>query len=75
MILNFKVMIEIIILAYVINIFLNRWLNKILVIQKKGEPIPLIWFFSLATTIVLLFIFFKKSKFNNWFTGKNWDNE
>jgi uncharacterized membrane protein len=67
--------IAIIILAYVANVFLNRWLNKIL---YKSNPaiIPVLWFFSLIGTLVFIWVLVEKmnSKSNwfNWFKGKNW---
>jgi hypothetical protein len=64
----------IIILAYVANVFLNRWLEKIIFDKTGdiGELIPFVWFLSLITTIILIIEIVNKSKFSNWFTGKNW---
>jgi hypothetical protein len=67
--------IAIITLAYVANVFLNRWLNKIL---YKSNPaiIPVLWFFSLIGTLVFIWVLVEKmnnkSNWFNWFKGKNW---
>ena len=61
----------IIIIAYALNVFLNRWLNKIMHVEED-EPIMLwLWFLPVITTLVFLIqiINYRKS---NWFTGKNW---
>ncbi len=66
----------IIILAYVANVFLNRWLNKIYI--KRGgvyKKVVCLWFIPISTTIAFLFLIFNQSNFKikeNWFTGKNW---
>ncbi|CAH56640.1 hypothetical protein PHG11b_13 [Flavobacterium phage 11b] len=62
----------IIITAYVLSVFLNRWLNKILCKRDKCEPImTAIWFIPIASTIVLVTQVIDGCK-RNWFTGKNW---
>jgi lipid-A-disaccharide synthase-like uncharacterized protein len=67
----------IIILAYVVNVFLNRWLNKIIV-KKNTESsiVPIVWFMSFVGTILFFSFIIEYSnftnKFINWFTGKNW---
>lgn len=68
--------IALIILAYVANVFLNRWLNKI-TYKIDGVKMPFAWFLSIAETIVFLIIILLeiKLKYNfksNWFTGKHW---
>ena len=71
------------VLAYVANVFLNRWLTKILnSIDKFYGSLTLLWFFFLFHTVVVIFlIWYEKrerrentttSKFYDWFTGKNW---
>lgn len=67
----------IIILAYIANIFLNRWLNKIIVKQKpESSIVPIVWFMSFVGTILFISFVIEYSKhtnkFINWFTGKNW---
>ena len=69
--------ITIIILAYVANVFLNRWLNKIIIKQNSESSIvPIIWFMSFVGTILFIPFIIEYSKhtnkFINWFTGKNW---
>ena len=64
--------VAIIITAYVLSVFLNRWLNKIICKRNKYEPIMIgIWFIPIASTIVLFLHVIDGSK-RNWFTGKNW---
>ena len=67
--------IAIIILAYVANVFLNRWLNKIVFkIDNYYVIIPLIWFVPVVVTIAFLVIIIeeKNKPETNWFTGKYW---
>jgi uncharacterized membrane protein len=61
----------IIILAYLGNIFLNRWLNKIDYKKYHGSIEPFIWFIPIIGTVVFLVSLVGEWK-NNWFTGKNW---
>lgn len=65
-------MIALIILAYVANVFLNRWLDKMLVKKLGSYPIPWFWFCSLFATATLLFALIIDNKLINWFTGKHW---
>jgi hypothetical protein len=71
------------VLAYIANVFLNRWLAKILHnIDKFYDSLSMLWFFSLFYTVVVIFIIWYEkrerrenintSKFYDWFTGKNW---
>ena len=64
----------IIITIYILNILLNRYLNKILCkIDKYQTPSPFTWFFSIMTTVALIIVILIKMKTpNNWFTGKYW---
>lgn len=64
--------ITIIILAYVANVFLTRWLNKIDYKYYNADPTPFLWFIPLAGTLVILISLISEVKTNNWFTGKNW---
>jgi len=57
-------------IAYVLNVFFNRWLNKIVYKQEGGAIVPFMWFIPIITTIALLFILLESKK--NWFTGKHW---
>jgi hypothetical protein len=64
----------IVILAYVFNVFLNRWLNKIVYKKGIGDVLPWGWFASIACTIALICILvsnYFETK-DNWFTGKYW---
>jgi len=62
----------IVVLAYVANVFLNRWLNKLWVKENPNNPIiPLAWFFSIPATIAF-FVMINSLKNSNWFTGKYW---
>ena len=65
--------IPLIILAYVVNVFVNRWLNKI-DHKNHGGIYPVTWFFPLLYPIALMVSWLEeKVKFpNNWFTGKHW---
>jgi hypothetical protein len=68
----------IIILAYVLNVFLNRWLDY--KIQQSG--FVFFWFIPIFPTIALIILgfldFFDEKKlqinnrFWNWFVGKHW---
>ena len=62
----------IIIIAYIANVFFNRWLSKIIYKSIK-EVIPILWFFSLIGTGVLIYTLIDNLEDkSNWFTGKNW---
>ena len=61
------------ILAYIANVFLNRWLNKIAYKRGDAEIEIWLWFIPILTSIVMLIIILDNiEKKNNWFTGKNW---
>jgi len=66
----------IIIVAYILNVFLNRWLNYI-VYTKYGEwKVPAIWFLSIISTIIfiiVIMIYYFENE--NWFTGKYWNKK
>jgi hypothetical protein len=67
-----NMIIALIIVAYIANVFLNRWLNY-LIVKKYDEPkAPFFWFFSLFSTIVFFIVILENVKFTNWFTGKHW---
>ena len=70
----------IIIIAYIANVFLNRWLNKVLYkIQVRKYKAPSIdkasWFLSIISTLALLIEILRELGHFDWFTGKNWDKE
>lgn len=67
--------ITIIIIAYVASVFLNRWLNKLMSKKIGLEPIPILWFLPLVTTLALLYIMIVGTDLMNWFTGKHWNNK
>ena len=64
----------IIIIAYVLNVFLNRWLDKIRCgLFKYNEPVVFCWFIPVATTLALIVCISIDTEFKkNWFTGKYW---
>ena len=64
--------IAIIILAYVANVFLNRWLNKIDYKKYNASVEPVIWYLSIFGTLILLLSLFGELHKDSWFTGKNW---
>jgi hypothetical protein len=66
--------ITLIIIAYILNVFLNRWLNYT-IYTKYGElKVPAIWFLSIISTIIFIIVimiyYFEN---DNWFTGKYWN--
>ena len=68
--------ITLIIIAYILNVFLNRWLNYT-IYTKYGElKVPAIWFLSIISTIIFIIVimiyYFEN---DNWFTGKHWDKK
>lgn len=66
----------IVLLSYIGNIFLNRWLNKI--VHKKANLVivPGLWFVPILMTLVLIIIiladFLEDNKFSKWFKGDYW---
>jgi len=74
----------IVILLYILSIFFNRWLNKIIYKMNKMSPRPaILWFIPIMGTLFLLviltmdlsmFLFNKipKNGLTDWFNGKNW---
>ena len=63
----------IIILAYVANVFLTRWMNKVLYQIDDTNPIAtVIWFIPLFGFLTLLIIYLAEYSKSNWFTGKDW---
>ena len=65
--------IAIIILAYIANVFLNRWLNKIA--YKGGHDVIAVWawFLPIGCTIAMIIIILENIEIkDNWFTGKKW---
>ena len=69
---NNPMTIALIILAYVANVFLNRWLNYLLWIKTGRKPDLFIWFLPLIATPTLLYDLISRGKFFDWFTGKHW---
>jgi hypothetical protein len=65
--------ITLLIIAYVLNVFLNRWLNK-LIYKYDHDLMIAVWFIPIVSTIFLFIIFIDVSAYkeNNWFTGKYW---
>jgi hypothetical protein len=68
--------ITIVIVAYLTNVFLNRWLNKVAYKRNCSEIESWAWFIPIAFLIAMLIIISGKTEIKrNWFTGKNWNNE
>lgn len=69
----------IVIIAYVLSVFLNRWINKIgNRITDTDERHVIGWFFSFIYTIVIILVILlvydkRESKFTRWFKGRHWD--
>lgn len=71
-------------ILYILNVFLNRWLNKMICKMEKMSPKPvMLWFIPILGTLCLLVILiidlisflFKKipdNIFGDWFNGKKW---
>ncbi len=68
-------------ILYILNVFLNRWLNKIGYQLLEVQIVPQIWFVPFIPTLVYSFIIlaFKVDKFIgkypnfiNWFNGSKW---
>lgn len=65
--------IAIIIILYILQVFLNRWLNKILYKTADWDITPVAWFTPVACTIAFIIIYFIDNDYgDNWFTGKYW---
>jgi hypothetical protein len=65
--------ITLIILAYVANIFFNRWLNKVMYQKYSDHIIPLVWFSPAPIMLVFFIISYANSiDLSDWFTGKHW---
>lgn len=64
----------IIILAYIANIFLNRWLNKkLLQIDRFTSINPVIWFIPIVPIFSYIVLILDSMEWgDNWFTGKYW---
>ena len=65
-----------ILIAYILSVFLNRWLDYIIYKKYNGIVIVGLWFIPVAGTITLIIIIianiFDKP---NWFTGRDWDKK
>jgi hypothetical protein len=65
--------IAIIILAYVANVFLNRYINKLLYLNRHISRVPLIWLFPFPIMLIVwISIVTYESKVIDWFTGESW---
>lgn len=68
--------IALIIIAYILNVFLNRWLDYILCKKYNYRKCVKFWFFSIMGTLPLLIIIIVEYlKTPSWFTGKYWDKK
>jgi hypothetical protein len=73
-----QMIITIIILAYVDNVFLNRWLSKIIYKNTNDAVLEWTWFIPILMTMVLLVEaapYLISVKFKNWFIGKHWKKD
>ena len=68
--------IVLIIIAYILNVFLNRWLDYILCKKYNFRKSVPFWFLPIIGTIIFLgciiIEYFDKP---NWFTGRDWDKK
>lgn len=68
--------ITLIILAYVANVFFNRWLNKVIYDNNILDDILwVLWFIPFATTIIFILVLLaniSEITRTNWFNGKHW---
>jgi len=73
---NFKkeiMIITLIILAYVANVFINRWFNKLMYQKFDDYVYPSIWFFPAPIMLVFFIISYADDiELSDWFTGKKW---
>ena len=68
--------ITLIIIGYILNVFLNRWLNYILYTKYCQRREIVIWFLAIAgTTIFIIAIITNYFEYENWFTGKYWNKK
>jgi len=68
--------ITLIIIGYILNVFLNRWLNYILYAKYGQKKEIVIWFLSIpGTTIFIISIITNYFEYANWFTGKYWNKK
>jgi ABC-type iron transport system FetAB permease component len=64
--------ITLLIIAYVLTVFLNRVLNKIICKRdRRRKPHVILWFLSIIVTIPFLVDVISLQD-SNWFTGKYW---
>jgi hypothetical protein len=67
--------ITLLIIAYVLNVFLNRWLNKLIYKYDRDPDLMIgVWFIPIVSTLFFLIVLITVSadKDTNWFTGKYW---
>ena len=65
-------MAEILFYLYIVNIFLNRFLNHVLYSNGIIKKYPLYWFIPLLALIILIYGYFLKDIID-WFNGKHWE--
>ena len=66
--------ITLIVIGYILNVFLNRWLNYILYTKYGQQNEPVVWFLSIiATLIFIIAIIINYFENESWFTGKYWN--
>jgi hypothetical protein len=67
--------VTLLIIAYVLNVFLNRWLNKLIYKYDRDPDLMIgVWFIPILSTLffLIVLIIVSADKDNNWFTGKYW---
>jgi hypothetical protein len=71
----------ILVILYIINVFVTRWLNKIAYLKLKDNDthncsiLPFMWFIPIFPAIILVFIILfhgNNNKFINKFNGNDW---
>lgn len=68
-----------IMIGYIVDVLINRWLNKIMYQKDKDwDIVPMLWFIPIIPTaawivaIIDNFLKTNNSKINDWFVGKHW---
>jgi hypothetical protein len=65
--------ITLIILAYVANVFINRWFNKLMYQKFDDCIVPYLWLIPAPIMLVFFIISYTvRIEISDWFTGKKW---
>ena len=64
----------IITVIYILNVFLNRYLNKVAYKKRHINPFPQLWFVPIIPLFAFIYIIYLDGFFekDNWFNGKHW---